>query len=190
MSSTQLRDSKFMSAAEKESVVAQWRKFIELIANQGLPQEAPRQFTAGIYSHLITHCGHIAHYDRSGFWHAQMGSAALALQFFTGLPRDLAQLYGANQDYRDINGLMLSVLQQHADQIHRSLQLLAATQAQQQLIALAKAAGVDLASAAEWPHGVAHQGGSLNQSVMATGTPRLVKKVAVPSISMTQSSLF
>ncbi len=55
------RDVRFMSAAQKTTILRAWVRFMK----SGLQFE---QFTKALYNHLIQHCSFIAHYDRAGFY--------------------------------------------------------------------------------------------------------------------------
>src|SRR5262245_19701999 len=54
-------DAEFMSAREKELVLADWLWFLR----KGLRYS---DFTDRLYRHLILHCSLIAHYSRAGFY--------------------------------------------------------------------------------------------------------------------------
>jgi len=54
-------DEKFMSAAEKTTVLRAWIRFLESGCKKS-------QFTEALYHHLSQHCSFIAHYDRHGFY--------------------------------------------------------------------------------------------------------------------------
>jgi hypothetical protein len=55
------RDGRFMSAAEKRSVLKAWITFLK----QGCRKE---HFTERLYQHIAVHCSFIAHYSRLGFY--------------------------------------------------------------------------------------------------------------------------
>jgi hypothetical protein len=61
LSSFQFTDEIFMSAAEKESVLDAWVRFLK----NGC---AWHDFTAALYEHFTLHCSFIAHYHRLGFY--------------------------------------------------------------------------------------------------------------------------
>jgi hypothetical protein len=61
ISSFQLVDETFMSAAKKESVLQSWLRFFK----NGC---AWHDFTIQLYEHLTLHCSFIAHYNRLGFY--------------------------------------------------------------------------------------------------------------------------
>ena len=54
-------DSEFMSAREKALVLKAWVRFLK----KGLRRE---DFSDRLYTHLINHCGFIAHYSRAGYY--------------------------------------------------------------------------------------------------------------------------
>ncbi|HET9281219.1 MAG TPA: hypothetical protein VFR24_04590 [Candidatus Angelobacter sp.] len=61
ISPRQFMDEPFMSAAEKDSVLKSWVRFLK----GGC---AWHDFTTALYEHLTLHCCFIAHYSRSGFY--------------------------------------------------------------------------------------------------------------------------
>lgn len=54
------KDTKFMTAAEKEKVLKHWKAFLK----SGFKWA---KFTNALYDHLYIHQGYIAHYDKGGF---------------------------------------------------------------------------------------------------------------------------
>lgn len=109
-----MKDTQFMSAAEKERVLKQWERFLK----GGLKQE---QFDKALYQHLINHCSFIAHYDRAGFYSTYFetgdGIRDFLSQFdergadFNGIPNSVeyGMTYWATGDYADINQAMIKV---------------------------------------------------------------------------------
>lgn len=81
-----MTDTEFMSAADKELVLRQWKIFLKKLleadytkqtgADYGyFPTELDKVFTDRLYKHLSLHCGFIAHYNRLGFLSARFGSS-------------------------------------------------------------------------------------------------------------------
>ena len=66
------KDTKFMSAEEKEKVLKNWERFIARF--QG------KCFTKRLYDHLHLHCSFIAHYNRLGFM-LLLFPAGMTIQF-------------------------------------------------------------------------------------------------------------
>lgn len=109
-----MRDTQFMSAAEKEKVLRQWKSFLA----SGLQWE---KFTKPLYHHLIQHCSFIAHYDRSGFYatYFQEGddTAHFLSQFDgrkavrSGIPKSVeyGMTWWVSGDYVDINMAMIDI---------------------------------------------------------------------------------
>lgn len=109
-----MKDTRFMSAVEKEQVLKQWERFLK----GGLRWE---QFSNSLYHHLIQHCSFIAHYNREGFYSSYFkdgdGVAAFLRQFdrrnagADGIPpsTEYGTTYWFNDDYRDINIAMIDV---------------------------------------------------------------------------------
>ena len=56
-----MKDTKFMTAQEKEKVLRNWESFLKSGCSKP-------QFTKPLYRHLINHCSFIAHYDIHGFY--------------------------------------------------------------------------------------------------------------------------
>ncbi len=95
---------KYMDLAEKSRVIRNWKALLVHIVSNGCGREMPKCFTEALYEHLMQNCGHIAHYDRHGFWDAQLGSGSRALRFFSELAGTMSFTL---QDYRDINAALL-----------------------------------------------------------------------------------
>ena len=107
-----MKDTRFMSAAEKERVLKQWERFLK----GGLKWE---QFNKGLYNHLIMHCSFIAHYNRAGFYSTYFESGDGIADFLgqfdksnaesNGIPRSVeyGMDYWATGDYADINMAMI-----------------------------------------------------------------------------------
>jgi len=107
-----VKDSRFMSAAEKEQVLRQWERFLK----GGLKWE---QFNKALYNHLIQHCSFIAHYNRAGFYSNYFesgdGIAVFLSQFdkcnaeANGIPRSVeyGMTYWVDDEYGDLNMAMI-----------------------------------------------------------------------------------
>ena len=113
----ELKDTKFMSAAEKRRVLKQWETFLKY----GCKAE---HFTKPLYHHLMQHCSFIAHYDRGGFYATYFEEPEDTAHFLSqfdnrnGLPRSVE--YGmtywiTDSDYGDINVAMCQVASKYLD---------------------------------------------------------------------------
>ena len=107
----ELRDTKFMPAAEKGKVLKQWERFLE----SGFAKE---KFTKLLYNHLIMHCSFIAHYDVHGFYATYFEEGDDTVHFLSqfddrqGMPRSIELgMTGwlTNEDYCDINSEMVRI---------------------------------------------------------------------------------
>ncbi|AQX74563.1 hypothetical protein B1772_03465 [Dehalococcoides mccartyi] len=107
----QLRDSKFMSAAEKTKVLKHWEMFLR----GGLEK---KYFSEALYKHLTNHCSFIAHYDIHGFYATYFESGDDTLHFLSqfdtrqGIPCSIE--YGmtywlTGDDYYDVNTEMCRI---------------------------------------------------------------------------------
>lgn len=111
--STSYTSTRFMTAADKGRVAKQWERFLE-------SNMARDKFGAKLYDHLHLHCGHIAHYDRDGFyaeWFAAPGKRIEFIQRWADDYQTGRLSWGANSDYDDLNAAMYKTLTQHADRI-------------------------------------------------------------------------
>ena len=106
---TAMKDVEFMTAAEKEKVLRQWKTFLK----HGLQFKG---FTKALYNHLIQHCSFIAHYNRQGFYATYFESPDDTIRFFQQFDRDsgcISVEYGGtwwlSSDYQDINAAMCDV---------------------------------------------------------------------------------
>ena len=104
----EFRDVRFMSAAQKTTILRAWVRFLK----SGLQFE---QFTKALYHHLIQHCSFIAHYDRAGFYSCYFeggDSIARFLSQFDSRGPCASVEYGGNHwlsgDYEDINRAMIA----------------------------------------------------------------------------------
>jgi hypothetical protein len=104
------KDVQFMSAKEKELVLAQWKRFME----RGFGFE---HFTDRIYKHLTLHCSFIAHFNRNGFYSTYFENPEATIRFLNQFDSDLglrSAEYGSTWwlegDYADINRAMCEVV--------------------------------------------------------------------------------
>ena len=106
-----MKDSKFMTAEEKEKVLRQW----ELFLKSGLSKE---QFSKGLYHHLTQHCSFIAHYDRHGFYATYFDEGENTARFLTqfdnsnGTPKSVEYrmtYWYTDPEYHDLNSEMCQV---------------------------------------------------------------------------------
>lgn len=113
---TQFADSRFMTAAEKQRVLRDWRRFLETLARQYEDKDRCfRAFSARLYQHLMQHCSFIAHYNRVGFFDTYFVDGDQTLEFLRQFdvnanPEGDSAEYGGNYwlsgDYTDINEAM------------------------------------------------------------------------------------
>jgi hypothetical protein len=106
------RDVKFMSVDDKRLVYQQWCRFL----GAGMPWE---KFTDRIYKHLSLHCGHIAHFNREGFYQTWFADGASRREFINLFLSDslLQSHRSGGPDYEDNNGAMASVLEARKDSL-------------------------------------------------------------------------
>lgn len=105
-----MKDTKFMSAKEKDLVLRQWEAFLK----SGCAQE---RFTLALYHHLMQHCSFIAHYDRAGFYDTYFVNGDDTAHFLTQFDRSkgcVSVEYGdtwwlTSPDCADINSAMVDV---------------------------------------------------------------------------------
>jgi hypothetical protein len=104
------KDVQFMSAKEKELVLAQWKRFME----RGFGFE---HFTDRIYKHLTLHCSFIAHFNRNGFYSTYFENPEATIRFLNQFDSDNGRRsaeYGSTWwlegDYADINRAMCEVV--------------------------------------------------------------------------------
>ena len=105
-----MKDTKFMTAKDKEITLKQWRTFIK----DGMQA---KHFTKRIYDHLILHCSFIAHYNREGFYCTYFQQPEDTIKFLeqfdpNGEHRNV-ELGGGywftDMDYHDLNDAMYQV---------------------------------------------------------------------------------
>lgn len=109
MGTTEFKDVRFMTAAEKKKVLRQWGRFLK----SGFDA---RLFMKSLYHHLIQHCSFIAHYNQGGFYGVYFEDPSATQRFLDQFDRSkgcLSVEYGAawwinDEDYRDINNAMVN----------------------------------------------------------------------------------
>ena len=108
METTEFKDARFMTAAEKKRVLRQWKLFLK----SGF--EA-RLFMKSLYHHLTQHCSFICHYNVGGFYGVYFEDPSANQRFLDQFDRSKGCLsieYGYawwinDEDYRDINNAMV-----------------------------------------------------------------------------------
>ena len=108
METTEFKDVRFMTAAEKRKVLRQWVRFLK----SGFET---RFFMKSLYHHLIQHCSFIAHYNQGGFYGVYFEDPSATQRFLDQFDRSkgcLSVEYGYawwinDEDYRDINNAMV-----------------------------------------------------------------------------------
>ena len=97
-------DEKFMTAAEKQTTLKAWERFLK----GGLKWT---QFTKALYHHLNQHCSFIAHFNRGGFYSVYFERPASTRRFlsqFDNRTRCLSVEYGWDNWYKSGTGADLS----------------------------------------------------------------------------------
>ena len=101
------RDAEFMSAREKALVLKAWVRFLK----NGLRRE---DFSDRLYTHLINHCGFIAHYSRTGYYATYFENGDDTTRFLSQFDKRgdcLSVEYGKSWwlhgDYEDLNRAMI-----------------------------------------------------------------------------------
>jgi hypothetical protein len=99
-------DGRFMTAAEKEQVLADWKRFIT-------GDFRGTFFTKRLYYHLHQNCGFIAHYDLHGFYQTFFVEPKDTIGFLTTLRRQLAERssWPSTTEYHDVHRAFLAVLE-------------------------------------------------------------------------------
>ncbi len=106
-----MKDTKFMTAQEKEKVLRSWERFLKSGCSR-------TQFTKPLYTHLIMHCSFIAHYNIQGFYSTYFEEGEDTVHFLSqfdnrnGIPKSVE--YGmiywyTDPDYNDLNSEMCRV---------------------------------------------------------------------------------
>jgi hypothetical protein len=112
----QFTDARFMTAADKRSVLAQWTRFLRALdRSYGDKARCFRAFPDALYTHLIQHCSFIAHYNRLGFFQTYFEEPAATARFLRQFdaaanPEGQSAEYGESWwlagDYADLNAAM------------------------------------------------------------------------------------
>jgi hypothetical protein len=104
----EFRDVRFMSAAQKTTILRAWVRFLK----SGLQFE---QFTKALYNHLIQHCSFITHYDRAGFYSFYFEGGDSIARFLSQFDSrgpcasvEYGGQYWLSGDYEDINRAMIA----------------------------------------------------------------------------------
>lgn len=113
----ELKDSQYLSAAEKRRVLKQWETFLK----HGCQE---KHFTGPLYNHLTMHCSFIAHYNKAGFYGTYFTNGEDTAHFLTqfdnrnGIPQSIeyGRLYWyTSADYNDINAEMCRIAAKYID---------------------------------------------------------------------------
>ena len=118
-----MHDTEFMSAADKEKVLRQWKLFLK----SGLRKD---KFSRALYDHLILHCSFIAHFDIHGFYDTYFtrgnATARILGQFDDGdglkLPEGIeigGTHWYTDERYADINAAMCEAARPYLPQLMR-----------------------------------------------------------------------
>ena len=119
-----MKDTKFMTAKEKERVLRQWETFLR----NGMKEQ---HFTKLLYHHLIQHCSFIAHYNRGGFYSTYFERGDDKAHFLSqfdnrnGIPQSIE--YGmiywyTDSDYNDVNSEMCRVASKYIPNLVKEAQ--------------------------------------------------------------------
>ena len=134
METTEFRGVRFMTAAEKQKVLRQWKRFLK----SGF--EA-RLFMKSLYHHLIQHCSFIAHYNLGGFYGVYFEDPSATQRFLDQFDRSkgcLSVEYGYawwinDEDYRDVNNAMVDAAAELLPTLRRMLKERETAKARQEL---------------------------------------------------------
>lgn len=113
-------DTEWMPALEKARVLRDMTSLLELVVRQGTGKEIPSAFTTRLYGHIMQNCGHIAHFDRDGFWHAQLSTAKKAMAFFEGMADD-GLIQWTVPDFKDLNTAIVRTVKSRMAELHQAL---------------------------------------------------------------------
>lgn len=128
-------DTEFMTAEEKRLVLRDWRAFIAGDFKR-------LAFTKRLYSHLILHCGFIAHYDQDGFYAHYFEAGTDRLQrFLDQFDRQKGCCSAEFGDagwysgprYRDLSGAMVDAMTPYLKRIRRASDVAALQAARKEL---------------------------------------------------------
>lgn len=119
-----MKDTKFMSAQEKEKVLKDWQRFIESDFHKA-------RFTKRLYSHLIQHCSFIAHYNQAGFYGTYFEDPEDTMRFIKQFDKDqgcISVEYGMkywlnNEDYGDINTALVRAFEPYKAELYPRLKM-------------------------------------------------------------------
>lgn len=116
-----MHDTEFMSAADKEKVLRQWKLFLK----SGLQKP---KFTRALYDHLILHCSFIAHYSIHGFYETYFTHGADTARFLgqfddadgRKLPESIeigGSWWYTDERYNDLNAAMCQAARPYMAQL-------------------------------------------------------------------------
>ena len=115
------KDAEFMSAREKELVLAQWKRFVE----RGFNFE---HFTDRLYKFLTLHASFIAHFNRSGFYSTYFEDPEATIRFLNQFDCEhgfASVEYGSTWwlegEYADINRAMCEVVEKVKGRLYEEL---------------------------------------------------------------------
>ena len=118
---SEFKDSEFMTARDKELVLAQWKRFVE----RGFSFE---HFTDRVYKHLSLHASFIAHFDRQGFFSTYFEDPETTITFLNQFDSDYGfrsveyeSTWWLDGDYADINRAMCSVVEANKHRLYQEL---------------------------------------------------------------------
>lgn len=126
-----MKDTKFMTAKEKNLVLTQWQRFIkELTSDRPDTDKLRKLFTKRLYSHLNQHCSFIAHYNCDGFFRVYFTIGESTVKFIRQFDADhgfVSCEYGndywyKDRDYSDLNTAMCEAIEQVKAAIYRKCQ--------------------------------------------------------------------
>lgn len=116
-------DSQFMSAAGKLKVVRHWERFVVARVNLDVTQLTPsdygcsfRPWTLPLYRHFSLHLGHIAHFDRHGFFAAQWLPWESLQRNMNNLAKGRDNMgfdMLADREYADVNKALVDVAREY-----------------------------------------------------------------------------
>lgn len=104
----EFKDGEFLSADDKIRIAKAFKRFVE----SGFKEE---YFTKRLYEHFHLHCGFIAHYDKSGFYHKYFnGSKSDLNRFVSHFIKDGGySRVGVWGDYEDIGKFIADTLMKY-----------------------------------------------------------------------------